>query len=84
MTYQHKDLTNKPDLGTHAEGTGPSRTQRPVYTDFLPPCNNACPAGENIQAWLGLAQAGHYKEAWQKLIEKINASYPWTRMLSPV
>ena len=70
MTYQHKDLTNKPDLGTHAEGTGPSRTQRPVYTDFLPPCNNACPAGENIQAWLGLAQAGHYKEAWQKLIEE--------------
>ena len=70
MTHQHKDLTNKPDLGTHAEGTGPSRTQRPVYTDFLPPCNNACPAGENIQAWLGLAQAGHYKEAWQKLIEE--------------
>ena len=70
MIHQHKDLTNKPDLGTHAEGTGPSRTQRPVYTDFLPPCNNACPAGENIQAWLGLAQAGHYKEAWQKLIEE--------------
>ncbi|MDZ4747711.1 MAG: NAD(P)-binding protein [Saprospiraceae bacterium] len=70
MIHQHKDLTAKPDLGTHAEGTGPSRTQRPVYTDFLPPCNNACPAGENIQAWLGLAQAGQYKEAWQKLIEE--------------
>ena len=70
MIHQHKDLTNKPDLGTHAEGTGPMRTQRPVYTDFLPPCNNACPAGENIQAWLGLAQAGHYQEAWQKLIEE--------------
>jgi len=70
MTYPYKDLTTKPDLGTHAEGTGPKRTQRPVYTDFLPPCNNACPAGENIQAWLGLAQAGHYKEAWQKLVEE--------------
>ncbi len=70
MTYPHKDLTTKPDLGRHAEGTGPRRTQRPVYTDFLPPCNNACPAGENIQAWLGLAQAGQYKEAWQKLVEE--------------
>ena len=66
----HKDLTTKPDLGLHAEGTGPHRTQRPVYTDSLPPCNNACPAGENIQAWLGLAQAGQYKEAWQKLMEE--------------
>jgi formate dehydrogenase beta subunit len=70
MIHPHKDLTHKPDLGTHAEGTGPMRSQRPVYTDFLPPCNNACPAGENIQAWLGLAQAGKYKEAWQKLIEE--------------
>ncbi len=70
MIHQHKDLTHKPDLGTHAEGTGPSRSQRPVYTDYMPPCNNACPAGENIQAWLGLAQAGKYREAWQKLVEE--------------
>lgn len=70
MIHRPIDLTVKPDLSTHAEGTGPLRTQRPVYTDFLPPCNNACPAGENIQAWLGLAQAGQYKEAWQKLVEE--------------
>ena len=38
--------------------------------DFLPPCNNACPAGENIQAWLGLAQEERYEEAWQKLVEE--------------
>ena len=65
-----KDLTALPDLNRHSEGTGPKRTQRPVYTDFLPPCNHACPAGENIQAWLGLAQAGQYKAAWQKLVEE--------------
>ena len=64
------DLTAPIDLGAHAEGTGARRTRRPVYEDFLPPCNNACPAGENIQAWLGLAQAGQYHEAWQKLIEE--------------
>jgi formate dehydrogenase beta subunit len=30
----------------------------PVYVDLLPPCNNACPAGENIQEWLRLLKAG--------------------------
>jgi NADPH-dependent glutamate synthase beta subunit-like oxidoreductase len=65
-----KDLTFHPDLGTHESGTGAKRNQRPVYTDFLPPCNNACPAGENIQAWLSLAQEGNYHDAWQKLIEE--------------
>lgn len=70
MLHSHQDLTFKPDLSRHAEGTGPVRHQKPVYTDFLPPCNHACPAGENIQAWLGLAQAGQYHQAWQKLIEE--------------
>lgn len=41
----------------------------PVYVDHLPPCNNACPAGENIQAWLALAQAGKYREAWETLVQ---------------
>ncbi len=63
------DMTGQPDLTQHARGTGPMRSRRPVYVDFLPPCNNACPAGENIQAWLALAQAGKFQEAWQSLIE---------------
>ncbi|HPG08829.1 MAG TPA: NAD(P)-binding protein [Saprospiraceae bacterium] len=63
-----KDLTTPIDLGDHAKGTGQRRTQRPVYTDYLPPCNQACPAGENIQAWLALAQDGLYEEAWQELV----------------
>ena len=25
---------------------------------YLPPCNNACPAGENIQQWLHGAEEG--------------------------
>ena len=35
-----------------ANHTGSWRTERPVYLDRLPPCNHACPAGENIQGWL--------------------------------
>ena len=41
---------------------------RPVYVDRLPPCNHACPAGENIQAWLAEAQAGRYRAAWEILV----------------
>src|SRR5262245_44622834 len=41
---------------------------RPVYVDRLPPCNHACPAGENVQAWLAEAQAGRYREAWATIV----------------
>ncbi|MFO1432086.1 MAG: NAD(P)-binding protein [Candidatus Competibacteraceae bacterium] len=67
MTHP-QDMTRPLDL-THEERTaGPFRTQRPIYVDLLPPCNNACPAGENIQGWLAHAQAGQFEEAWQVLI----------------
>ena len=49
--------------------TGSWRTERPVYVDRLPPCNHACPAGENIQAWLYHAEAGDYYQAWKSLVE---------------
>ena len=61
------DITPVVDLARH-KGTGPSRTQHPVYVDLLPPCNHACPAGEDIQAWFALAQAGQYREAWEILV----------------
>lgn len=57
------------DVGTSLENhTGSWRTERPVYLDRLPPCNNACPAGENIQAWLSLAEEGNYEDAWQEIM----------------
>ena len=70
MTSRKTDLTSNPDLSDHALGTGATRRQRPSYVDFLPPCNNACPAGEDIQGWLSLAQAGKNQEAWEKLTEE--------------
>lgn len=70
MPILDKDLVQPSDLQSHSEGTGALRSQIPQYIDYLPPCNNACPAGENIQAWLGLAQEGRYAEAWQKLVEE--------------
>ena len=52
-----------------ANRTGSWRTFRPVYVDRLPPCNAACPAGENIQGWLYHAEAGNYEAAWRALTE---------------
>ena len=50
-----------------ANHTGSWRTVRPEYVDRLPPCNHACPAGENIQGWLFEAEAGRYEAAWRLL-----------------
>ena len=50
-----------------ANRTGSWRTERPVYGDRLPPCNNQCPAGEDIQGWLFHAESGNYEKAWQHL-----------------
>ena len=60
-----------------ANHTGSWRTVRPEYVDRLPPCNHACPAGENIQAWLYEAESGGegYERAWRKLAEDMNVSY---------
>lgn len=52
-----------------ANHTGSWRTKRPVYVDRLPPCNAACPAGENIQNWLFHAESGNYEAAWRALTE---------------
>lgn len=66
---------NKPfaitlDIGSSlVNKTGSWRTERPVYVDRLPPCNNACPAGENIQQWLYLAEGGDYEGAWRELVK---------------
>lgn len=58
------------DSGTSlANFTGSWRTMRPVYVDRLPPCNNSCPAGENIQNWLYHAESGDYEAAWRILTE---------------
>lgn len=63
------------DVGSSlANRTGSWRTERPVYVDRLPPCNNACPAGEYIQGWLYHAESGDYPRAWEALV--VNNPFP--------
>ena len=66
MTIGH-DMTRSIDP-SRQKSTGPVRTKRPIYVDLLPPCNIACPAGENIQAWLAFARAAKFREAWDALV----------------
>ena len=61
----------KLDPGTSLTNrTGSWRSLRPEYVRRLSPCNNACPAGEDIQGWLALAEHGDYEAAWRKLTEE--------------
>jgi len=68
MKLRSSDMTPPADLSL-SHGTGPAVNKRPVYQDFIPPCNHACPAGENIQAWLALVHEGRYQQAWQVIME---------------
>ncbi len=69
MTGRDRDLTLPPDL-TRDRAAGPIRVRRPVYLDLLPPCNEACPAGENVQAWLSKVVEGDDRGAWEILVQE--------------
>lgn len=56
--------------------TGSWRTVKPMYVKRLPPCNLTCPAGENIQEWLSLAQSSRFEEAWREMVK--NNPFPAT------
>jgi NADPH-dependent glutamate synthase beta subunit-like oxidoreductase len=58
------------DVGSSlANKTGSWREERPQYLHRMPPCNHACPAGENIQQWLYHAESGDYEAAWRELVK---------------
>lgn len=63
-----RDITPLPDLVHGRSRAGPVRAERAIYVDLLPPCNAACPAGENIQGWLALVNAGEHERAWRLLV----------------
>jgi NADPH-dependent glutamate synthase beta subunit-like oxidoreductase len=59
------------DVGSsRANKTGSWRTERAVYVNRMPPCNDGCPAGENVQAWLYEGEEGGagYERAWRQIM----------------
>jgi 2-oxoacid:acceptor oxidoreductase delta subunit (pyruvate/2-ketoisovalerate family) len=66
----HKPYAITLDVGSSlANKTGSWRTERPEYVHRLPPCSQACPAGENVQQWLYHAEEGAYEAAWRQIME---------------
>ena len=62
--------------GIHATGTiamvnktGSWRYLRPVHEEKMPPCNNACPAGNNIQGFIKLIREEKLLDAWRLIKE---------------
>ncbi|MGA2927139.1 MAG: NAD(P)-binding protein [Solirubrobacteraceae bacterium] len=62
-----QDIARLPDLVHGRARSGAVRTERSIYVDLLPPCNNACPAGENIQGWLAHVNHDEPEKAWRLL-----------------
>jgi 2-oxoacid:acceptor oxidoreductase delta subunit (pyruvate/2-ketoisovalerate family) len=47
--------------------TGSWRFIKPVYEDKIPACQNACPAGNDIEGWIKLLGQNKYEEAYWHL-----------------
>jgi len=50
--------------------TGAWRTQRPFYEDKTPPCNAACPAGNDIVSFIQKIAQEDYEGAWHLIKEE--------------
>jgi NADPH-dependent glutamate synthase beta subunit-like oxidoreductase len=58
------------DVGSSAANkTGAWRTERPEYIHRQAPCGHACPAGEDVQAWLYHAEEAGYERAWRQIMQ---------------
>lgn len=54
---------------TEVNLTGGWKSVRPLYQDKLAPCQQGCPAGEDVARYLGAVQRGQYDEGWHLIME---------------
>ena len=50
--------------------TGSWRYLRPRYVSRTPPCNEACPAGNDVEGFMVLTREGKLREAWELIREE--------------
>ena len=67
-------IAGVPPPPTEKEGqrlfpTGNFRFYRPVYRDKTPPCNHACPTGEQIQKYLDHVKHDRYLDGYLTILE---------------
>lgn len=46
-------------------GSGPKSRKVAICVKKLAPCNNICPAGEDIRRWLSLVKENKFRQAWE-------------------
>ena len=56
--------------GTQGSKTGTWRYLTPAYLNKLAPCNEACPAGEDVEAAMVLSSQEDYIGAWEKITQE--------------
>jgi 2-oxoacid:acceptor oxidoreductase delta subunit (pyruvate/2-ketoisovalerate family) len=72
---QFKSVSEMPDISIsrgHMDWnkTGAWRTQRPFYEDKTPPCNAACPAGNDIVGFIQKITQDDFEGAWHLIREE--------------
>ncbi|MBW1716152.1 MAG: FAD-dependent oxidoreductase [Deltaproteobacteria bacterium] len=50
--------------------TGSWKFAEPLFIDRVSPCNQQCPAGEDITGYMYLASQGRFEEAWKLITEE--------------
>jgi len=50
--------------------TGSWKFAQPLFVDRVSPCNQQCPAGEDITGYIYLVSQGKYEEAWRLIMEE--------------
>lgn len=50
--------------------TGSWRYLRPKYLNMVPPCNQGCPAGNDVEGFITLIGEKKYADAWRLLVEE--------------
>ncbi|RLB25945.1 MAG: glutamate synthase, partial [Deltaproteobacteria bacterium] len=50
--------------------TGTWKFAQPLFIDRVSPCNQQCPAGEDITGYMYLAGQGKFEEAWRLIMEE--------------
>ncbi|MEI9476643.1 MAG: NAD(P)-binding protein [Deltaproteobacteria bacterium] len=50
--------------------TGTWRYLKPRYVVKTPPCNETCPAGNDIEGFMVLTREGKFREAWERIKEE--------------
>jgi 2-oxoacid:acceptor oxidoreductase delta subunit (pyruvate/2-ketoisovalerate family) len=72
---QFKNASEMPEIAVSVGSmdwnkTGAWRTQRPLYEDKTPPCNAACPAGNDIVSFIQKIAQEDYEGAWHLIKEE--------------